>query len=543
MNTLHSKAGLVAMALALTVASYTGCNQNSHASAETAFTSSSASGGEPAFAEATALQGLATPTSGPQWDGTASTTIVFDGSQITVSGPGAAVHNNTITITKGGNYRLSGDLADGQVVINAGKDEDVRLVLDGASLFSSTSAPIYAIQCSQLILTLAGQSINEISDASSLSASNAGTEPGAAVFSKGNLAIEGPGSLIVTANRSNGIGAGESLFLSGGNIEITAPEGGLYSGGQTTVTGGELIIYTDTEGLEAAGDLSVSGGSIQITAGGGSQSTADAFPLSCRGVFVGGDLSVSGGTGRIDSAGDGVISQCGVVIRDAVLSLSTNGKGICAGENLILSGGSRISVSSGSNGLEGGDVRLLEDAVLELDAGAVGISAGITDEDTSSGRLHIQGGSHSIHAQQTAFSTQNGAILKGGYVELYSPTLWNGGLDILSGTLLAAGSTEELPTPGPDSRQPCLLLCFSALRQKNEPIALELEGTVAASFTPSEAYRSIVISTPGLTKGETYTITSQEATVTDVTLSHVVTGINDAGQTLEHAEGSFSASE
>ena len=57
---------------------------------------------------------------------------------------GVKVSGSTVTITEAGTYVLSGTLTDGQVIIDAGDEDDVRLVLENASITCTTTAPIYA---------------------------------------------------------------------------------------------------------------------------------------------------------------------------------------------------------------------------------------------------------------------------------------------------------------------------------------------------------------------------------------------------------------
>jgi hypothetical protein len=86
---------------------------------------------------------------------TSTTAIEFDGSTVSVSGSGAEAAGTTVTISDAGTYVLTGTLTDGQIIVDAGKDDTVRLVLNGVSLSCSTSAPIYCVKAGTLVLTLA----------------------------------------------------------------------------------------------------------------------------------------------------------------------------------------------------------------------------------------------------------------------------------------------------------------------------------------------------------------------------------------------------
>ena len=56
------------------------------------------------------------------------------------------MQGTVITISDAGTYRITGTLDDGQIVIDAGKDDAVTLVLDNANISCSNSAGIYAKQ-------------------------------------------------------------------------------------------------------------------------------------------------------------------------------------------------------------------------------------------------------------------------------------------------------------------------------------------------------------------------------------------------------------
>ena len=97
------------------------------------------------------------------------TKIALIDSGTTIEGNGAKVSNNTITITSAGTYYITGTLSDGNIVIQAGKNDVVKLILDNVDLTSLTTAPINGVTASKLIITLANGSTNTITDSSSYS--------------------------------------------------------------------------------------------------------------------------------------------------------------------------------------------------------------------------------------------------------------------------------------------------------------------------------------------------------------------------------------
>ena len=97
--------------------------------------------------------------------GTTAVPIALEGGSIRASGEGVAVDGSVATIGAAGTYRLSGILDDGQIVVNVSGDGLVRLVLDGATLSSSTSAPIAILDAEEVVIVLADGTQNVVSDA------------------------------------------------------------------------------------------------------------------------------------------------------------------------------------------------------------------------------------------------------------------------------------------------------------------------------------------------------------------------------------------
>ena len=79
------------------------------------------------------------------WNSSDASSIVLHGNSITSSGAGATVNGSKVTISSAGTYSISGTLTDGQIVVNTADKEIVRLILNGADITNSASAPIYVI--------------------------------------------------------------------------------------------------------------------------------------------------------------------------------------------------------------------------------------------------------------------------------------------------------------------------------------------------------------------------------------------------------------
>jgi hypothetical protein len=130
--------------------------------------------------------------------------IELEGNSITVDGSGATVNGSVITIASAGMYSISGTLDDGQIIVNTEDKETVVLVLNGADIGCSTSAPIYVVNAEKTVITLADGTENYVTDGDSYILEDAESdEPNAAIFSKDDLTINGNGSLTVNANYNN----------------------------------------------------------------------------------------------------------------------------------------------------------------------------------------------------------------------------------------------------------------------------------------------------------------------------------------------------
>lgn len=117
------------------------------------------------------------------WDEGSATAIVFSGTTASVSGAGASVSGSCVTINSPGTYVLTGTLDEGQLIVDAGKEDVVRLVLNGVSMHCSTSSPLYAKQAGKTVVSLAPGTENTLSDGSEYVFADAESdEPNATLF-------------------------------------------------------------------------------------------------------------------------------------------------------------------------------------------------------------------------------------------------------------------------------------------------------------------------------------------------------------------------
>lgn len=234
-----------------------------------------------------------------EW-GDDSVFITLEGEEAQIDGKGAQWEDQILKIETAGTYVISGQISDGQILIDAEKEDEVHLVLNGAEIHCEDQAAIYAKQCERLILTLAEGSINKISDGEVYTFEDGEDEPDGVIFSKEDLIINGTGELEVEGNYGHGIVSKDDLILVSGTIKVTSVKDGIK--GKDSVTAenpnvtiisgedgirsnndsdsekgtillkdGTYTITSQQDGIQAETSLEILGGTYEITTGGGSE--------------------------------------------------------------------------------------------------------------------------------------------------------------------------------------------------------------------------------------------------------------------------------
>ena len=145
----------------------------------------------------------------------------------------------SLTITEGGVYVLSGVLADGTVAVDVSSDEKVQLVLNGVSITCTNSACIFVKNADKVFITLAEGTENTLT-------SNGFDENGeidGAVFAKDDITLNGEGSLTVTSAK-HGIAGKDDVKFGGGTYVIHAEGRGISGKDSVRIFDGSYTIYS-----------------------------------------------------------------------------------------------------------------------------------------------------------------------------------------------------------------------------------------------------------------------------------------------------------
>ncbi|MBQ8966436.1 carbohydrate-binding domain-containing protein [Ruminococcus sp.] len=236
-----------------------------------------------------------------------SVNIVFSDEGAETAGSGVSAEGTKVTITAAGTYVLSGSCADGQIVVEAGEKDKVKLVLDGLDLCCKNNAAVLVKSADKVFMLLEEGSENTLSDGESYDLAEGDNTDGA-VFSKSDLTINGEGKLAVNGNYKHGIVSKDDLVITGGQLTVTAAGTALSGKDSVKISAGSFDITSGNDGIKSTNDeeegtgiISVTGGSFTINAGG------DGFSAAADLTITGGefDITTGGGSDNASVKNDG----------------------------------------------------------------------------------------------------------------------------------------------------------------------------------------------------------------------------------------------
>ncbi len=403
------------------------------------------------------------------WDSSKEVAVTL-ADDASAAAEGVTVNGNTVTITAGGTYRLSGTLTDGQLVVAAGAEDVVRIILDGVQLSSSTGSPFVVTSANEAIVYLADGSTNAITDASSY-ADQGDDAANAALYSMADLTIAGSGSLTVTGNYDDGIVTKDGLVLAGGTVTVNAVDDGIRGKDYVALVDGSYSVTSGGDGIKSDNDQDADRGWLLI----------------------------SGGTVTVDSGDDAIKGYNSVSITAGTVTVTQSVEAI-ESQHIDISGGT-IDVTSSDDGVNA--------------AGGTGNSAGGMGGGEAAGdyTLTISGGVLTVNAQGDGLDSNGSATISAGTIVVNGPTdNGNGALDVNGdflvngGTLAAAGSSGMAVTPGTGSAQSGVQVTFASPVAAGTAITLaDGSGAVVATFVTTKTTAMLVFSSPAIVAGQQYT--------------------------------------
>ena len=491
------------------------------------------------------------------YEDTTATHITMNGNQAEISGDGAIYKDGKLTISEEGTYVISGNLEDGQILVDGEETDKIQLVLNNATIHCDENAPIYIKNADKVFITLKEGTDNTLTDGKEYVQTDDNTVDGV-IFSKADLIINGAGTLNITGSYKHGIASKDDLIITNGIINITAVKDALNGKDCVKIKAGTFNLSSSTgNGIqskngddETKGYVYICGGSITIS--------------QCEEGIEGTVVLIEDGTIDIKAEDDGINSAAGKSSDNSTgektgQMASDNSAGEAAGEE--------ISGNSGRQAPELPDMpdREMPEKGLKDMPSEVTMNEGKTDsapnQDTpgsNNRRQGMPGNGHSggggeFQANENCYILIKGGEIRidalgdgidsNGFIYISGGNLYvsgpenngNGGLDyngtaqIEGGTVVITGSTGMAQGFSDTSAQYSLLYNLSAVSAGDTPVILkDSDGKTLVSYEPAKQYQSVVISSPDMKKDETYTLISGEQTA-EIKLTSIVTSNAQGG--------------
>lgn len=442
------------------------------------------------------------------------TKINLSGSGATVSGSGVTVENGNITITSAGSYIISGTLTDGSIKVNCSEKGTVRLILNGASISSSSTAPVVVEEAKKVLVTLADGTTNTITDKTRQSVDD--EDFSSAVYSKADLVFNGSGTLNVNAGYRNGIKSTDDLKVVSGTFNITSNEDGIIGKDLLGIKDGKFTIKSGSDGMKSTYDTDTSKGNIVIT-GGEFDITA-----SNDGVHCNRDILISGGNLTISSGDDGVHADDNLQVDGGTIDIKKCCEGL-EGVQITLNDGD-ISIVASDDGINAAD------GSSSSGMGIGGFGGGQTSSSDSSILLTINGGNIFVNAGGDGLDSNGNIVMNGGNVTVLGPTSdgdtaldFDGAFTINGGVLMAFGSSGMLEIPTSAQNGCCIVTTLGTVSANSAFSLMDSSGNVIMSYTPTKNYASAIVYSSDIKNGSTYTVTAGSTTQSITVNSNVTT--------------------
>ena len=379
--------------------------------------------------------------------------------------------SETYTITKSGVYTFTGTLRGGSIIINAGKNSSVRIILKNVSITNYTGPAIMCHEADNLLIEFEGD--NYLADGGSYDSSLDQDVEGV-IYSKADLALGGSGTLNLTSNYKDAIVAKDDLTIRGGTYNIKAADDAIRGKDSVYIGAGTLNIEAKEDGIKSTNNTEVGKGFVYVASGDLNLSVGD------DGIHAENYLLIDDANIDITKSYEG-LEGVKITINDGDIKIKSTDDGINAG------GGTSESNTPRPGGMMDAD----EDCVLTINGGNVYIDA-YGDGIDSNGYVYINGGNVVVDGPT---NNGNGALDAG--IGLFV----NGGEVIAIGSSgMAEGFSEK------SNINSVSIYLNSTEAAKSAIIVRDKDNNIILSHTAKKSFSSIVVASPKFVLGNTYTV-------------------------------------
>ena len=502
------------------------------------------------------------------YDESHATQITLADQTATVTGQGASFSAQTLTITQGGTYVLTGSGKNIKLVVEAADTDQVHLVFQNLTL-EGEGTLLQVNKAQEVVISLTEGSQNALTE----SQTSDDEEVKATIHSQVPLTLNGTGNLTLTALTKNALEVEDDLKVLGGTYTVKAANHGFKAEGALAIEAATLSIEAGKDGLHAEQDETTERANISLNP------TQLSIAATEDGVDAGNELTIKGGTITVSQSEEGlearVIRQLG---GDVTIKSSDDGVNASAGSSGkttdtsatskttdasatsntadTSSSASQATTDSATASTSASQATADPAATSQVDQankdknatppsppagqappqggqppqngqGPGGMPPGGQEESDPSLQIILEGGTLTIDAEGDGIDSNGTVSISGGSLVVNGSVQGgNGPLDaagditITGGTVWALGTSDMLQGFAQGSTQASITANIAGTAGQTL-IILDANGKEVARQTASKDFQAVIMSSADLVDGQTYTIqvegTTQTATAALVT--------------------------
>ena len=343
------------------------------------------------------------------------------------------------------------------------------------------------------------------------------------------------------------------IYISSGTIKAEAEGDGIAVSAYMQIEGGtiDLLVGGGSEngtkehsdsfgGFMGGGPGGMGGRPGQPGSNNSQDTTMEEASTSMKGLKATNGMLISGGNIAVNSADDAIHSDMSVIINGGTFTLASGDDAVHAEDTLTVTAG-KIDISESYEGLEalhidvqGGNIKLVASDDGLNAAGGTDQSGTTGGRDgmfgggpggkgggpggfggmsgNSNGSIKISGGTLYINASGDGIDANGTVEITGGHTTVVGPTRgdtatldYDTSAIITGGTFIGTGASGMAQTFS-NSEQGVLALQAGNRSAGTEIVVKDSTEKVLIAYTPELDFAVVIISSPDLLKGETYTI-------------------------------------
>ena len=382
---------------------------------------------------------------------------------------------NVYTITKAGTYTLEGKL-EGQILIEAGDDDEVVLELNGVTITYDGDSPIKAVSGSKLEVSAKKDTDNVVKDNRSAKKTDSESQGEGAISADIDLKLKGSGTLVVAGNYNNAVHTTKDLTIQKLTLKATGYNNAIKGKDSVTINSGTVQAYAVTgNGIKTEdsdvsskgnqrGTIAINGGTVYV------DSLHDAIDASYNIEIdevdneVPTNISIKTGTNstnynkstfKADSE-KGLKAENNIIINKGTIVVAASDDAIHANYGEILENGSKgqgnITINAGLIQVASGDDGLHADNTLTVAGGKI-VVTGATEGyegnyiNITGGYSYIYGTDDGVNVSKKSFNSC-AFTMSGGYLDVAVKSGDTDGIDSNGNFTLSGGVIVTRGSPG-----------------------------------------------------------------------------------------------